>query len=274
MGTWPKAVRVRSTPWASLLILVFAGCTAGSDIAAQTPAPSGAARPSLTIVAAAAPPTQVVAAQGTTPTSTPQTPRQTLATAAASTNATVPSTIATPTLVPSPPPLALVVLPAGTGDGPPDLAGEIRSAAGTFEVETHVSGKPLYRFTHSLVLEANVTAIPAGAQMSEVLFRFTSLDNATDFDTRIERTPLYCAFGGGEPDCSVVNLRAGARWPGSGGIITNGVYCFSGRALLDNGATRTWRLLVEIRNPALPPDPSAGIQPVSGTVPPASPCLR
>lgn len=226
---------------------------------------------------------------GPAPTLAPHLPKVTPATespspspspvaAAAEAVPTAPARTPTPTLVPTPSPtllsLALVVLPAGTGDGPPDLAGEIRSADGLFEVDTHASGRPLYRFADTVLLEVDVTSIPADTRLVEVEFHFMSLDNLTDFNARTERTPLYCAFGGGEPDCNPLVLEAGARWPDSGDVVTNGVYCFSGRALLDSGSTRTWRLLVEIANPDLPPDATGGVPPVSGTVPPASPCLR
>lgn len=54
-----------------------------------------------------------------------------------------------------------------------------------------------------------------------------TLDEFGQAYTRRENTDGYCIFGGGEPDCTPLRLRAGVTWPGTESPIYNGSYTLS-----------------------------------------------
>jgi hypothetical protein len=68
---------------------------------------------------------------------------------------------------------------------------------------------------------------------------------------RRENTAGYCSFGGGEPNCNVLPIRAGATWPETGIPIENGEYFAEMFVYPDNGGSQRWSVNFFIDNPAL-----------------------
>lgn len=62
----------------------------------------------------------------------------------------------------------------------------------------------------------------------------------------------YCAFGGGEPNCNVLEIRRGVRWPETDLALCNGDYTVAATIVLENGDTATWRSPFRIEHPDLP----------------------
>lgn len=58
--------------------------------------------------------------------------------------------------------------------------------------------------------------------------------------TQRENTASYCSFGGGEPNCNILELHSGAKWPSTGIPIENGRYTLEVTAFRDNGNSLTW----------------------------------
>lgn len=97
-----------------------------------------------------------------------------------------------------------------------------------------------------------------GAGIQDVTFRI-QVDDGSDqvVYERTERQPGYCVFGGGEPDCNVLRLGDGSRWPDPyGGDIRSGDYV----ALIDivpqQGEPTQWRWRFNIQAPGQSPYPA------------------
>ncbi len=140
-----------------------------------------------------------------------------------------PTPTSRPTQVTVPTPPAFVLLPGGgpSGDG---WNTEIVSGRG---MVTAVDGVAIFRDRMYVRLE--IYSTPNNRDVRSV--RFTVVPDG-DFDPVNEQTESnagYCSFGGGEPECNVLRLDSGARWPSSGLSIDNGE--LHGQ---HGGGTRKW----------------------------------
>ncbi len=162
------------------------------------------------------------------------TPTQTSIPTPANTSTPVPTPTRTATSTPTPAPTATrspqpsvlqpqgVIIQVNGGDG--DLVGEIfmnptYMISAMEEDDTIVVGDRFY--LELFVFDPRVGRWD-GAGIDRVVFDF-SCPNGEAF-RHIERTPRYCSFGGGEPNCSVLRLRAGDRFPGTSCEIVNDYY--------------------------------------------------
>lgn len=143
--------------------------------------------------------------------------------ATAPTNTPIP-TPTTPAIVVQPTPTspAFVVVPGAVPGG--NVTGALRTGVGVGRIDNG-----FMTFTRQMWLFAD-TVVADGRAVDRVIFHLGSYDYTDEFDFPIdqhlqtERTPRYCLFGGGEPNCTVLNLGAGAVWPSTGRPIVNGMY--------------------------------------------------
>lgn len=100
-----------------------------------------------------------------------------------------------------------------------------------------------------------------GAGIRDVTFTIEPDDGSGQvLHQRTERTAGYCVFGGGEPNCNVLNLAdAGFRWPSTGAPISNGQYVARIDIVAQNGESTQWRWRFEIENLELVQPPAPGI---------------
>lgn len=143
-----------------------------------------------------------------------------------------PSPTATPPPQAPPPPPRLdptgILVPAPPGD-PGDLAGDVyTNARDNF-------------FTDRIYFEMYVWDPRAGNNLGDGIDHVDFVISCPDGDTyeRTERDPRYCSFGGGEPDCNVVRLRAGENFPDSNCGIETGDYHISITAFPRNNNRRS-----------------------------------
>jgi hypothetical protein len=168
-----------------------------------------------------------------TPTNT-LTPAATLAPTSAPTLTPLPTATPTPlptlppspTAIPTPQPSVLqprgVIIQVNGGDG--DLVGELfmnpsYMISALEEDDTIVVRDRFY--LELFVFDPRVGRWD-GAGIDRVEFEF-SCPNGEGF-RHVERTPRYCSFGGGEPNCSVLRLRTGEMFPGTSCEIVNDYY--------------------------------------------------
>lgn len=170
------------------------------------------------------------------------------------TNTPLPTNTPTIALLPTPTPPVFVVVPGTGSDG--DVRGNLRTGPGVGRDEdgTMVFTRQIWFFAD--------TQPPSGSRVDHVVFHITSIDNVDENGFPIEvhlqseGTPRYCSFGGGEPDCNVLGLGAGARWPSTGTPIVNGDYNVDTRIFLDGDAednpSSSWFARIRIQSPDLP----------------------
>ena len=106
-------------------------------------------------------------------------------------------------------------------------------------------------FRDRIFFRAEIDRTPNNRRIERVDFRI--LDNLDEeIYRRTERVYGYCAFGGGEPNCNVFEIRRGARWPDTDRAVCNGDYTVAATIVLENGDTATWRSPFRIEHPDLP----------------------
>ena len=171
--------------------------------------------------------------------------------------ATTPPT-ATPTFtptkiaaVPTPTPPALVILPGGGNQGP--FEGDVVGEAGAFNVG---SGQPTFRnriYFRLLVKERGRANDGDGVDRVEIRVVYDPNNDGREVYSRTERTPGYCSFGGGEPNCNIVDIGRNARWPDTDIAIENGEYEVNFTVVRDgeNDPSANWRVPFVIDNPDL-----------------------
>ncbi len=173
-----------------------------------------------------------------------------------------PTPTATPTVAasPTPTPPAFVILPGGGDPGP--FEGDVVAGAGTFSVG---SSQPTFRdriYFRLLVKERGRSSDGDGVDRVEISVRFQPNNgNERQVYSRTERTPGYCSFGGGEPNCDVVRIGRDARWPDTDTPIENGNYEVNFSVVRDgeNSPSANWRVPFVISNSDLPDGgPGAG----------------
>ena len=154
----------------------------------------------------------------------------------------------TPTLppvapVPTLPPL--VVLPGG-GPGGGGWSGALVTGLGVGAISNGVAV-----FRDRVFFRAEIERTPNNRRIDRVEFRIQD-EFGAEFYGRTERTYGYCAFGGGEPTCNVLEIRRGARWPDTNRELCNGDYTVFADIFLDNGNAATWSSPFTIAHPDLP----------------------
>lgn len=154
-----------------------------------------------------------------------------------------PTATPTPTPVPTLPPL--VVLPGG-GPGADGWVGALTTGLGMARLDSGVAV-----FRDRIFFRAEVERTPGNRRIDRVEFRIEDA-NGESFYQRTERTYGYCVFGGGEPNCNVLDIRSGARWPDTNRSICNGDYTVFVRIVLEDGNAGTWSSPFSIDNPNLP----------------------
>ena len=90
-----------------------------------------------------------------------------------------------------------------------------------------------------------------GAGIKDVTFNIEANDDSQQvvYEKR-EQNPGYCVFGGGEPDCAVLPLENGSRWPGPDGAeIRNGEYLARIDIVPEEGEPTQWRWRFNIEIP-------------------------
>jgi hypothetical protein len=108
-----------------------------------------------------------------------------------------------------------------------------------------------------------------GAGIQDVTFRIEADDDSGQIVyEKQEKTPSYCVFGGGEPDCNVLTLEDGSQWPNSySADIQNGTYLAKIDILpVDGEPTQwRWRFNIEIhgQTTSYPADNTARINAIS-----------
>lgn len=150
-----------------------------------------------------------------------------------------PTTIVVPTLPP------IVVLPGG-GPSAADWSGALVTGLGIARID---SGVALFR--DRVYFRAEVNQTPNNRPIDRVEFRIED-ETGDPFYRHTERVYGYCAFGGGEPACNVLNIHSGARWPNTARPLCNGDYTVFARIVLDDGSAGTWSSPFIIDNPNLP----------------------
>ncbi|MCS6828963.1 MAG: SH3 domain-containing protein [Caldilinea sp.] len=153
-----------------------------------------------------------------------------------------------PTATPTAPPPTLppvVVLP-----GPaPDDASWRGALVTNFNLVNLSDGVAVFR--DRIFFRAEIERTPNNQRIERVDFRILdALDE--EIYRRTERVYGYCAFGGGEPTCNVLEIRRGARWPDTERALCNGDFTVVATIVLDNGDTATWRSPFRIEHPDLP----------------------
>ena len=187
---------------------------AAATLTAQVPEPpptSTAAEPTPTNTTAAAPQT----ATGAVPTATPSSEEPT-ATSIPPTN-TPPAAEPTPTLP------IFDILPVDGDSGNPEIRGRFNRNEGRYVVIPDVSpgslpGEPP-EFRDGLVFQVEpydpAIGTDDGDGIRQVNFTIINRDNNDEeVYTRTEQNPRFCAFGGGEPNCTVFDFQQNDfRWP-------------------------------------------------------------
>lgn len=178
----------------------------------------------------------------------PPTPRPTATPSPTPTPSPTLPPVAVPPPTPTAPPPTLppvVVLP---GPAPGDASW--RGALVTdFNLANLSDGVAVFR--NRIFFRAEINRTPNNQRIERVDFRIL---NALDEEIyrRTERVAGYCAFGGGEPTCNVLEIRRGARWPDTERTLCNGDFTVAATIVLENGGAATWRSPFRIEHPDLP----------------------
>jgi hypothetical protein len=107
-----------------------------------------------------------------------------------------------------------------------------------------------------------------GAGIQDVTFRIEVNDDSGQvvYEKR-EQNPGYCVFGGGEPDCAILSLENGSRWPDPyGGEIRNGEYLAKIDIIPEDGEPTQWRWRFNVEIPGqttYPPNNTARINSIA-----------
>ncbi len=159
---------------------------------------------------------------------------------------TVPPVVVIPNLEPTPTLPPLVVLPGG-GPGGGGWNGAIVTGFGIGNIS---GGEAVFR--DRVFFRAEISRTPNNRKIDRVDFVITD-ENGDEVYRRTERVYGYCAFGGGEPACNVLEIGRDARWPDTDNRIRNGDYNVEARIFLegDGDPSARWNTPFTIDNPAL-----------------------
>lgn len=107
-------------------------------------------------------------------------------------------------------------------------------------------------FRNRIYFRTEINRTPDNRKIDHVDF-FVFDESGDEVYRRTERVYGYCAFGGGEPDCTVLEIKPGAHWPDTDRLIRNGDYNVEADIYLqgDDVASATWQAPFTIQNPDL-----------------------
>ncbi len=194
-----------------------------------------------------------------TPTAT-NTPLPTATPLPTSTPAPTATTLPTNTPAPTPTQDPLAGLPSPQGvviqspGGTGDLEGNIYTAPQIVSGTNARDSEPVFDtvfYLEAFAFDPNIPGYSArsGAGIDRVEFHMFC-PNGGEF-VHTEAVPRYCMFGGGEPNCSVLNLVDGATIPGSDCRVENGFYDVEIQVFPQNSnlARANWNLTVKLEPP-------------------------
>jgi hypothetical protein len=122
--------------------------------------------------------------------------------------------------------------------------------------QSEITSPPVFRDRLVFRVEVFDTRVGLydGAGIQQVDFHIEPDDGSGQIVyERTERNAGYCVFGGGEPDCNVLALESGSRWPDPfGGEIVNGYYLAVIDIIAENGEQTQWRWRFEVAIPGVP----------------------
>jgi hypothetical protein len=183
-----------------------------------------------------------------TPTATPtptHTPQPTPTREPTATREATPTSEATPTTTGNSETFLSYVYCQTPADGSPcqGIDYNVRTAANFVE---EANGYAIFRNYFYLRLRVNDPSRGNndGDGVDSVYFRLRDEFGDT-VDERREGTAGYCTFGGGEPNCNVLELRAGAQWPNSGREVRNGTYVAEIEVYLDGDNAMDYFMTVD-----------------------------
>jgi hypothetical protein len=221
--------------------------TVAATLTASAPSPVS---PSTPVAATEEPTVPAPSATSISPTVAPtDTPIPTETAAEIPTDTPLPTETAAeiPTDTPVETPVVLGFLPVDGNDGNdflrssfPDNQGRVVLFPGfaLSEISAPVS------FQDRMVMRVEIfdtrAGLNDGAGIQEVTFTVEDADGHV-VHTRTEKTPGYCIFGGGEPDCNVRNFeQENFRWPNEEEIV-NGDYLARIDIVPEEGEKTQWR---------------------------------
>ncbi len=151
---------------------------------------------------------------------------------------------------PAPASTAGVLLPTDTL-GPPPPPDFPQVSRGGPNGDNQNSFRTLLDFTPSYFLRMYVfysqdpnekfKANKDGRDIQSVEFAVTSPDGGKQYYDHTEKTPGYCFFGGGEPDCNPWTLEGGQYvWKTGGPAVHSGKYGLTITVTAKNGDAGTW----------------------------------
>jgi len=174
-----------------------------------------------------------------------------------STATLAPDKAATPTTVTIPPsrataalPKPTVVLPAPT---PTDISREPSGSTGQGIIALFVfpgySLNATSDLTFRLIAYRDDGPKNDGAGIKQVEFRICRNDCGDDKNVvyrRTEQNAAYCAFGGGEPNCTIFHFTRGTNWPDTNTPVQSGNYAVEARVTPKEG-NAYWQGQIEFK---------------------------
>jgi hypothetical protein len=167
----------------------------------------------------------------------PPLPTATLASVKAATPTTAAAT--PPTRATATPPKPTVALPAPT---PTDISREPSGSTGQGITALFVfpgySLNATSDLTFRLIAYRDDGPKTDGAGIKQVEFRICRNDCGDDKNVvyhRTEQNAAYCAFGGGEPNCTIFHFTQGVNWPDTNTPVRSGNYVVEARVTPKEG---------------------------------------
>lgn len=117
--------------------------------------------------------------------------------------------------------VAYTELPGGRAGGGFD--GLLRTEQGMATTREDDTYGTVSVFQNNFYVRMEVYQTPDNRKVDRVEFSIEDEFNNI-VHTQTERTAGYCLFGGGEPNCTALTLRRGAKWPSTNLPILNGYY--------------------------------------------------
>jgi hypothetical protein len=220
---------VNRNPKLSVLIAVSLLAVSALACATQTE--------KVIVVTATHEPQQVAQVTTASPNTPPQLPTATLVSVKAATP--TPAANARPTLATSAPPKPTAVVAAPTPTDisrvPPGSTGQGIAARFIFPGYSLNAKSDL---TFRLLAYRDDGPKTDGAGIQQVEFRICRNDCNDDKNvvySRTEQNAAYCAFGGGEPNCTIFHFTRVTNWPGTNTSVQSGNYVVEARVRPKDG---------------------------------------
>jgi hypothetical protein len=191
----------------------------------------------VVVVTATKEPAQVAQVTTAPPNTPPPLPTATLAPVKAAAPTATATTL--PTRAATAPPKPTVALPAPT---PTDISREPSGSTGQGITALFVfpgySLNATSDLTFRLIAYRDDGPKTDGAGIKQVEFRICRNDCGDDKNVvyhRTEQNAAYCAFGGGEPNCTIFHFTRGTNWPDTNTPVQSGNYVVEARVTPKEG---------------------------------------